>query len=485
MPLTSPSGGVAWEGAVIECGWSSPEAISACVATAQSWLKTVGDLVGLGSAALLTILAGYILQLRRESAKQEAVSSERFHRAKNAELAQHQFDARIASLTEDRNTLEREKTDLADRVRLLTDSIRANAAASETVHEALEISRAGDTAFWRRPPLPLHDAGLPLQLRTSCPTLMFANQKGGVGKSTLVSNLAAYYATKGLNILAVDLDYQGSLTNQMRLQQFGPQGAPFGQALDAKTVLGQPFRKADWPKGQLDQAIITATSNIPPQRPGVPSGRLCYLANNYELSQVERAVEYSWVLNMLDDDPRYRLAAFLSHAAQELGIDYILIDAPPRFTLGFINGLAASTHLFVPTVVDAPSAQAVETFARQFADTAPRLNPTLRWAGIIGTMTTGKTSALPQPMMSIASSTEFAARNRIPNAGPFFRDATIPRTTQISQAAALGIPFLQSAELREGEIIQTLGERILDELGKDGNQKPSGLSTDVEHASTA
>ena len=304
---------------MVECGWSSPENISSCVAIAQSWLKTVGDLVGLGSAALLTILSGYILHLRRESAQQVAVSNERLHRAENAEQAQRQFDARIASLTGDRDTLSREKTDLTDRVRLLTDGIRANAAAAETLHEAIEISRAGDTAFWRRPPLPLHDAGLPLQLRTTCPTLMFANQKGGVGKSTLVANLAAYYATKGLNVLAVDLDYQGTLTNQMRLQQFGPQGAPFGQALDAKTVLGQPFRKADWPRGQLDQAIITATTNIPPERPDVPSGRLCYLANDYELSQVERAVEYSWVLNTLDDDPRYRLAAFLSHAAQELG----------------------------------------------------------------------------------------------------------------------------------------------------------------------
>lgn len=42
---------------MVECGWNSPEAISACVAIAQSWLKTVGDLVGLGSAALLTILS--------------------------------------------------------------------------------------------------------------------------------------------------------------------------------------------------------------------------------------------------------------------------------------------------------------------------------------------------------------------------------------------------------------------------------------------
>lgn len=469
---------------MVECGWGSPEAISACVAVAHGWLKTVGDLVGLGSAALITTLLGYLILVRRRRDELEVLLVEREKRVTNAEAAQRQFDARIESAAEKTKRLETDIVALNDQVRLLTDGVRANADAAQTVHEALELSRAGDTAFWRRPPLPLHDAGLPLQLRTPCRTLMFANQKGGVGKTTLVANLSAYFAARGFNVLAVDLDYQGTLTNQMRLEQFGPQGPPFGQALDAKAVLRQPFLKADWPEHQIRQAVVTATNDIPPAPPSTRPGRLSYLANDYELSQVERAIEYGWVLNTLSDDPRYRLAAFLAHAADVLRLDYILIDAPPRFTLGFINGLAAATHLFVPTVVDTPSTRAVETFARQFADLAPRLNPSIRWAGIIGTMTSGSTSRLPQNVRSVAESTEFAATNRIPNAGPFFYDAVVPRSAQLSQSAGNGIPYLRSEPYRSSGIIQTLGDQILEAVTTNGTRTTRSTAPPVEHASS-
>jgi cellulose biosynthesis protein BcsQ len=469
----------------MECGWNSPEAISACIAVAHSWLRTVGDLVGLGSAALITALLGYLLIVRRRRDELETLLKERQKRVANAEEAQRQFEPRIDAANTYSTKLETEVAELNDQVRLLTEGVRANADAAQTVHDALELSHAGDTAFWRRPPLPLHDAGLPLQLRTHCPSLMFANQKGGVGKSTLVANVAAYFAARGFNVLAVDLDYQGTLTNQMRLLQFGPGGPPFGQALDAKTVLRHPFRKADWSEGQINEAIVTATTDIPPATPDSVPGRLCYLANDYELSQVERAVEYGWMLNALADDPRYRLAAFLAHAAEVLRLDYILIDAPPRFTLGFINGLAASTDLFVPTVVDTPSARAVETFARQFADLAPRLNPTVRWGGTIGTMTTGTTSALPQNMRSLAQSTEFAVRNRIPNAGPFFYYAAVPRSAELSKSAAMGIPYLCSKAYRDSGIIQTLGDQILTAVTTNGTPTASSDASQVEQTSTA
>ncbi|MDH4982481.1 ParA family protein [Hyphomicrobium sp. D-2] len=442
-----------------------------------------GDLAGLGSAALITALVGYILLLRRHRDKLDGMFNECRHRATNAEEAQRQFDARIDAANQIEQKLTSSNTALQDEVRRLREGVAANAAAHETLHDALELSQSGDTAFWRRPSLPLHDAGLPLQVRMPCPILMFANQKGGVGKSTLVANLAAYFATEGFKVLAIDLDYQGTLTQQMRLEQFGPGGPPFGQALDAKTILRDRFRKSDWPTYRINDAIIPATNNLPRLRTDRASGQLFYLANDYELSQVERAVEYHWVLNMLGDDPRYRLAAFLSHAAEVLQLDYVLIDAPPRFTLGFINGMTSSTHLFVPTVVDLSSTRAVETFARQFSELAPRINPAIHWAGVIGTMTTGNDGRLPQTLIPTAQSTEYAVRNRIPNAGPFFYDATIPRSSQITEGVQSGIPFLRSQNLQKSGIIQNLGNQILDAVDEHGPQPSPSIARSPEQLS--
>ena len=468
---------------MLECGLTSPEGLSTCVELGQACLKAVGDLVGLGSAALVAILIGYIRHLRQKSAHTNLLLGQCELRATNAEKAQSQFDERMSEARENIGSLTATLQEKEQQIGLLEEGTKANAGAAETLHDALELSRAGDTAFWRRPPLPLHDAGLPIQLRTSCPTIMFANQKGGVGKTTLVANIAAYLAAKGFNVLAVDLDYQGSLSNLMRLEQFGPAGPPYAPAIDVKTVLREPFVKSDWSRAQLDQAIVTAATQIEPVEGGIQPGRLCYIANDYELSQIERAVEYAWVLDSLADDPRYRLAAFLSHAAEVLKLDYVLIDAPPRFTLGFVNGLSAATDMFVPMIVDGVSGRAVETFARQFVDVAPRLNPVIKWSGIIGMMSNGTSSQLPGTQERFAESAERAARARIPSAGGFLYDAVIPRSAYIGDATDAGIPYIKSEDLREKKYIQTLGNRLIELVGNNG--QPSAGSATAKHSAVS
>jgi hypothetical protein len=127
----------------------------------------------------------------------------------------------------------------------------------------------------------------------------------------------------------------------------------------------------------------------------------------------------------------------------------------------------------------------VETFARQFADLAPSLNPSIRWAGIIGTMTNGPTSKLPQNVRSVAESTEFAATNRISNAGPFFYDAVVPRAAQLAQSTGNGIPYLRSEPYRSSGVIQTLGDQILEAVTTNGTPPTRSSAPPVEHASSA
>jgi chromosome partitioning protein len=232
-----------------------------------------------------------------------------------------------------------------------------------------KMTNDGDAGFWTREP---HSArrldGYEARLNSSIPILFLAAQKGGVGKSTLAANLAACFADSGERVLAVDMDYQGTMSAQMMLQA----GARLGEDQSRVDQLLRDHLPPHW-----QNAILHVRNN------------LHFLPAFYELEAVERREEYRWVLGDTEDDVRYRLArALLSDYVKET-YKLVIIDGPPRMTLGFMNGLCTSTHLLVPTVVDLAAARAVGRFAQQFSRMVPKTNPFLRFAGIIGTMTNG------------------------------------------------------------------------------------------------
>ena len=191
------------------------------------------------------------------------------------------------------------------------------------------------------------------------------------------------------------------------------------------------------------------------------NGNLHFLPAFYPLEALERREEYRWVMDETQDDVRYRLArALLSDYVKDT-YKLVIIDAPPRMTLGFINGLCASTHLFVPTVVDRPSTLAVARFTQQFNRLVPKINPFLKFAGIIGTMT-NRGPALPKVNKEIADLAEAqaAAELRADSAvfPLFIREAVLQRDTDLATAAALGIPYWK--ETTTQPIFQELAKAI-------------------------
>jgi cellulose biosynthesis protein BcsQ len=179
---------------------------------------------------------------------------------------------------------------------------------------------------------------------------------------------------------------------------------------------------------------------------------LHYIPAFYNFELVERRVEYRWALRTTDDDVRYRLARALLSDEIQTNFDRVLIDAPPRFTLGFVNGFCAATHLYVPTVVDLLSASAVGSFARQFRELRAIVNPRIQWAGIVGTMTflnPRDTLSLPRTAEDAADAAERAAQNALGTQEKLFiRKPVIVRSADLPRATEKGVAYLNDSDLR-------------------------------------
>jgi chromosome partitioning protein len=275
--------------------------------------------------------------------------------------------------------------------RLETEVESAHASMREQQHElqiaAAEIDRRGEEirkleddlrkitessqALWKLRPAPSFDAyKCRLRDRHGARIVTIGNLKGGVGKTTIAANLAAYISeTRKQPVLLIDLDYQGSLSNMLML------------AIDQEEVTSNVDRLFD-PGANLVTLERARVHLVPKLNRGwlVPA--------NYTFAQIENQLLLKWLLK--DDSPvdvRHRLANALLRPEVQGGYAAIIFDMPPRMTLGAVNALAASHWLLVPTMLDKLSAEAVPQFLTSVKAIKEDLKLEIDLAGIIGCMT--------------------------------------------------------------------------------------------------
>ena len=180
------------------------------------------------------------------------------------------------------------------------------------------------------------------------PVIAFFNNKGGVGKTSLVFHLAAMYADVGRRVLAVDLDPQANLTGMFLddddLDEIWPD-----EPAERKSILG------------VVHPLIAGTGDV-----GKPALRewgdnVGLLPGDIGLSQFEDALAEAWPKCFGGDERSFRvLSAFhrsLKLAEADFGADLTLVDVGPN--LGAINraSLITSTHFAVPLGPDLFSLQ--------------------------------------------------------------------------------------------------------------------------------
>ena len=188
-------------------------------------------------------------------------------------------------------------------------------------------------------------------------TIAFFNNKGGVGKTSLVYHLAWMYAELGVNVIAADLDPQANLTSMF---------------------LAEDRLEALWPDGDHPESLLGAVAPIlrglgdirdPHVEP--VSDLLGLVAGDLALSRFEDRLSAAWPGCLDRDEAAFRTVSsfhrILARASSERGADLVLIDVGPN--LGAINrsAIIAANFVVVPLASDLFSLQGLRN-----------LGPTLR-----------------------------------------------------------------------------------------------------------
>lgn len=230
---------------------------------------------------------------------------------------------------------------------------------------------------------------LPRPLRTR--TLVVANQKGGVGKTTSAVNVAVALADGGLEVLVIDLDPQGNASTAL--------------GIDHRDGTGGTYEVL------LEGAAIADLAQVSPE-----STRLKVLPATLDLAGAE--------LELVNSVGRERqLQRALAAYCESRDVDYIMMDCPPSLGLLTVNALVAATEIFVPIQCEYYALEGVTQLLRTIEMVRGNLNDELHLSTVLLTMFDGRTKLSQQVAEEVRS---HFSRETLRTA--------IPRSVRVSEA---------------------------------------------------
>lgn len=225
--------------------------------------------------------------------------------------------------------------------------------------------------------------------------IAFANQKGGVGKTTTCVNMSSFMALMGKKVLIVDLDPQGNATSNLGLEKSGTMNSIYQVMSESCNV-----------KDAIYSTTIKNLSMIP---------------SNIDLAGVE--VELVYMKNR-----EYVIKNIFEEIKNDY--DFITIDCPPSLGLLTINAFTASDSVIIPIQCEFFALEGLSQLMNTIRLVKKKLNPNIAIDGVVLTMRDTRSNLGKQVAEEISK---------------FFGGSVfsvhIPRNVRLAEAPSFGMPI--------------------------------------------
>ena len=246
--------------------------------------------------------------------------------------------------------------------------------------------------------------------------IAFANQKGGVGKTTTTVNLAACLAEQGKKVLLIDMDPQGNATS----------GFGINKVEQEKTIYELLLSECS-----INECIINDVME-----------NVSLIPSNVNLAATE--IE---LINT--DNKEYIVKNELEYVKDNY--DYIMFDCPPSLNILTLNAMTSAQSVIVPIQCEYLALEGLSDLITTINLVRERMNPELNLEGIVFTMFDGRTILSQDVVKNVTEN--------FPNE---VYQTKIPRNIRLSEAPSFGQPItVYDSKSQGAEAYRNLASEII------------------------